>query len=187
MIGWGGLTFCIGFVEYLVQANLHVRLSWVSRYSCNCVGKFRTRCFLFSQCFLTNHAEHFADWAMPSWYVKIAVLPPPPKKKHLYRAPLFTNIGLSLPNCSTENSYIYIVWVFTRFFLAVFLSDFHFDWDWFKGAKRHSKKKNLKFSIYFKETVSRDGWPSQKKLSIAIDSTYCASTFVCINMKRINF
>ncbi len=26
----GRLTFCIGFVEYLVQAKLHVRLSWVS-------------------------------------------------------------------------------------------------------------------------------------------------------------
>ena len=24
MIGWGGLTFCIGFVEYLVQAKLRV-------------------------------------------------------------------------------------------------------------------------------------------------------------------
>ncbi len=52
-----------------------VQLSWVSRYSCICVGMFRTRCFLFSQCFLTKSysTAHFADWAMPSWYVINAV------------------------------------------------------------------------------------------------------------------
>jgi hypothetical protein len=41
----GGLTFCIGFVEYLVQAKLHVRLSWVSTeqifmHLCICICVF---------------------------------------------------------------------------------------------------------------------------------------------------
>jgi hypothetical protein len=77
----GGLTFCIGFVEYLVQAKLCVRLSWVSRYSCIRVGMFPTRCFLFSQCFLAKSYCAFCGLSSAKMVrKKCSTIPPPPQK-----------------------------------------------------------------------------------------------------------
>ncbi len=95
----GRLTFCIGFVEYLVQAKLHVRLSWVST----------EQIFMHLCRDVQNSVSFFRNVSLPIILsiLRIEQCPdgtyyplPPPKKSTFIVLPCLP----TLPNCYSENS-----------------------------------------------------------------------------------
>jgi hypothetical protein len=142
-----------------------VRLSWVSRYSCICVGMFRTR-FPYFAMFPYQSCWEFCGLSSAQLVRKKCSTtppPPPPKKSTFIVLPCLPTLGY---HCLTALLRIAKYILFGSFHAFPSLSFYQASISTeicSKAQKATQRKKNLKFSIYFKETLSRDGWPSQKK------------------------